>query len=137
LAGLFFISIVAGYGALTVVPLLGVDAVVVDPVGALHPLHLSKLRLAQLASPGVRGGGRQAAGGAATIVVALADVIVVGDEGCLGPVRLDTATLCRPFLRRPDARVGEHRPLCWERLVVAEHAVNIPPANFILHPWIN
>ena len=126
---------------LAVDPLLRVGAVVVDPVVALHPLHLPSLRGAQLARSVVLRGGRRAAGGAAAgaaLAEVEVDVVVVGDEGRLGPVGLDAAALRGPVLGRPDAGVGEHRPARRERhavarLVVAEHpdgdAVDVPPAN--------
>ena len=126
---------------LAVDPALGVGAVVVDPVVALHPLHLPLLRGAQLARPVVLRGRRRAAGGAAAgaaLAEVEVDVVVVGDEGRLGPVGLDAAALRGPVLGRPDAGVGEHRPArrvrhAVARLVVAEHpdgdAVDVPPAN--------
>jgi hypothetical protein len=117
---------------------LGVDAVVVDPVAALHPAHLPHLRVAQAAVAG--GERRGAAGDAGAPAVALADAevdaVVVGDEGRLGPVGLDAAALRGPVLRRPDAGVGVHGLARRERhavarRVVAEHAdgdaVDVPP----------
>ena len=113
---------------------LGVDAVVVDPVAALHPLHLPHLRLAQATTAAA------GAGGDAAPAVALADVevdaVVAGDEGRLGPVGLDAAALRGPVLRRPYAGVGVHGLARRERhavarRVVAEHtdgdAVDVPP----------
>ena len=126
---------------LAVDPPLGVGAVVVDPVVALHPLHLPHLRGAQ-AAVAPRAAERRRAAGDAAAAVALADVevdaVVAGDEGRLGPVGLDAAALRGPVLGRPDAGVGEHRPArrvrhAVARLVVAEHpdgdAVDVPPAN--------
>ena len=129
-----------------VVP-LAVGAVVVDGVAELHGAHLPQLRLAQLAQVrrGVPVGRRRAAlrapGGAAAGGGAVADlqvdVAVLGDEGRLGPVRLDAAALRGPVLRRPDAGEGVHLPPRRERdaprRVVPEHAdrdaVDEPPAS--------
>jgi len=124
-------------------PPLGVDAVVVDGVVSLPALHQLPLVGAQLARPVVRLRSRcravdtAAAAAAAALTDVEVDVLVVGDEGRLGPVRLDAAALRGPILRRPDAGVGVHGPARRVRhavalLVVAEHtdgdAVNVPPA---------
>jgi hypothetical protein len=96
------------------------------------PLASAPAECRQADSPG-------GAAGDAPPAVALADVevdaVVVGDEGCLGPVGLDEAALRRPVLRRPDAGVGVHglprRELGTTLVVVAEHAdggaVDVPP----------
>jgi hypothetical protein len=121
---------------LAVGPLLWVSAVVVNPILGLHPLHLPQLSVGKPTVPAAEAGGTA---GDAPPAVALADVevdaVVVGDEGCLGPVGLDEAALRRPVLRRPDAGVGVHglprRELGTTLVVVAEHAdggaVDVPP----------
>ena len=117
---------------------------VVDGIAELHGAHLPQLRLAQLAQVrrGVPVGRRRAAlrargAGGGAVADLQVDVAVLGDEGRLGPVRLDAAALRGPVLRRPDAGEGVHLPPRRERdaprRVVPEHAdrdaVDEPPAS--------
>ena len=105
-----------------------VDAVVVDPVFLLHPLHLPAVVVAKPTAVVLPIRPRACVD--AVTAVALADVevdaVVVGDEWRVAPVRLDAAALRGPVLRRPDAGVAVHRPAGREShavalLVVAEH----------------